>query len=84
MDSGSDGRSDDSLYADTAWEDSDQITRNPKPSTNCNKHQRLKAKNHSNSKTLGQERQLVAEDGAKEKSHEVEETSYTQNQESNS
>ena len=39
-------------------------------------------KNHSESKTVGQERQLVSEDGPK-KSHEVEETlSYKQNQES--
>ena len=78
MDSGSTSSSDDTSYADTEWEDSDQITRKPKHSTN--KHQRSKAKNHSDSKTPGQERQLATEDEPKKKSHEVEEK---QNQESN-
>ena len=78
MDSGSTSSSDDSSYADTRWEDSDQITRKPKHSTN--KYQRSKAKNHSDSKTPGQERQLVTEDGPKKKSHGFEEK---QNQESN-
>ena len=81
MDSGSTSSSDDSSYADTEWEDSNQITRKPKRPTN--KHQRSRAKNHSDSKTPGQERQLVSEDGPK-KSQEVEETlTYKQNQESN-
>ena len=43
-----------------------------------------KAKDHSDSKTIGQERQLVAEDGLTKKLQEVEETLiYKQNQESN-
>ena len=78
MDSGSTSSSDDSLYADTEWEGSDQITRKPKHTTN--KHQRSKAKNCSDSKTPGQERQLVTEDAPNKISHEVEEK---QNQESN-
>ena len=74
MGSGSASSSDDSSYADTEWEDSDQTTRKTKHSTN--KRQRSKAKNHSDSKT-GQERQLVVEDRPKKKSR------YKQNQESN-